>query len=207
LFSEPDAETDRAAQCGRPWQGVMKASPLTQTLTLIFALHEDLKGEAAQILLGSLSQSVPHRKRDAGEGPPTVLPIPGGYVRRVRRRLGKEDALRQRIDTLGTAHAFETGVLLTLLQKALLRGGLLNPGMFSAIQFYDRALWLVLQAATFPRETGNWWEMSTTLCTESAGAIAHWQSECEVGTALAPPVVARPLRILRQITWDREHNS
>ncbi|NIE81548.1 hypothetical protein [Asaia sp. As-1742] len=141
----------------------MKASPLTQILALIFALHEDLKDEAAQILLGSLSQSVPHRKRDADEGPPTVLPIPGGYVRRVIRRLGKEDALKQRIDTLGKAHAFESGVLLTLLQKARLRGGFLNPGIFSAIQFYDRALWLVLQATTFPRKTGNWWEMSAML--------------------------------------------
>ncbi|CDG38935.1 secretion/conjugation apparatus DotM-related subunit [Asaia bogorensis] len=206
MFREMSAERALGAQCGRPWQGVVNACTLAQALALVFALHEDLRGGEAQDLLGALSLSIPHRKRDALEGPSSALRIPGSFSRMIRRRLGKEEALRQRIDMLGTAHGFETGILLTLLQKARLRGGLLNPGMFSAIQFYDRSLWLVLQAATFPREKGNWWEMSTTLCVESAAAIAHWQSECEAGTALATPIVARPLQMLRQIASHQTRN-
>lgn len=198
-FSDKLAIQHLGAQCGAPWAGVAKASPQTRCLAAAFALHRDLKTEAAQNLLGALSLSVPHRKEHRKEGPRNHLNVPSRLIREVNRVLRRYPEITARIDEAGHHHYFETGVLLTLLQQARLRAGILNPGMFSPVQFYDRNLWLVLQAATFPLDSGPYWTMSTILCVESVGAIAHWQRECVAGRAITQPAIDGPLADLRAL--------
>ncbi|MBB2156612.1 hypothetical protein HLH33_09875 [Gluconacetobacter diazotrophicus] len=183
------AERALVRQLGGPWRGPENAKPIEICLFMVFALQADrMKTEALELLAVLSSALSGHLNKGA---PTEAIPLPPRFVRFLRRKLAGQrwDTARQ----MTAGHAFSRPALLTLLQHARVRSGVMNPGLFSTVQLVDRELWLVLAAASYPRDRMPLSMMSTAACIEAHAALEHWQAESGAGTPLEEPSIRRSL--------------
>lgn len=198
-FSPDDASAALTRQCGAPWTTLEDASPVVQCLAMAFILHHRLKTGEARKLLETLSLSVPHPRADRLHGPRKPFTPSRAFSRKMAAMAKDASSKWPEIKALVPRHHYTTGVLLTLLQTARKEGSLLNPGLFSAVQFYDRSLWMVLQGVSFPPDKGPIWGGAGTSDVEALGALEHWEAECIAGAAIARPMQTRTREALQNL--------
>lgn len=192
------AQNALAAQLGTPWTDPQALSPVEQCLFMAFTLVCARRGEEAGTLLDTLSLALADRW-DKGEIT-TPLTIPTRTVKQFRKTLSAGDW--QIGIQIAQGHGWSRTVLMALLQAARQKAGVLNASLFSMIQLVDRDLWLILSALPYPMPGRPVHAVITTACTEAAGALEHWRTECRLGHPLPDPHVSATLDTL--LSTDRK---
>ncbi|QEO18746.1 secretion/conjugation apparatus DotM-related subunit [Acetobacter vaccinii] len=177
------------AQAGQRWTGPQSLQTADLVMFMALGLFCKREKKEAMGILENLSAALSGTLSKGAPQKPALVST--AYLRQLRRaytRQGWSDAL-----TIMDRHAHVRSGLLSLLQHARRRCGVVNPGLFSAIQLLDRDLWLVLSAVSYPRDRQPDHMLSITTCTEAAGAVEHWQAECVLGAPIPTPRVDRAL--------------
>ncbi|KXV73304.1 hypothetical protein AD936_03920, partial [Gluconobacter japonicus] len=156
------------AQLGRPWRGPLEASVAEKCLFVAFSFFIQRRKDEAQSVLENLSVQLKGTLKDGA--PSNFAKVSKSFVATLDKQLKKE-SFRSTLK-IAEQHAFTRPALLSLLQEARLKAGVVNPGLFAAIQFLDRDLWLVLSAASYPRDGLPPYVMAIASCPEAAAALA-----------------------------------
>jgi intracellular multiplication protein IcmP len=192
------AQKALAAQLGRPWTDPQALTPVEQCLFMAFTLVCARRGDEAGTLLNALSLALAGRW-DKGEIT-APLTIPAQTVKQFRKSLSAGDW--QIGIQIAQGHGWSRTALMTLLQAARQKAGVLNASLFAMIQLVDRDLWLILSALPYPMPGRPVHAVITTACTEAAGALEHWRAECRLGHPLPEPHVSATLDTL--LSTDRK---
>lgn len=178
------------AQLGGPWRGPLEASVAEKCLFVAFSFFIQRRKDEAQSVLENLSVQLKGTLKDGA--PSNFAKVSKSFVATLDKQLKKE-SFRSTLK-IAEQHAFTRPALLSLLQEARLKAGVVNPGLFAAIQFLDRDLWLVLSAASYPRDGLPPYVMAIASCPEAAAALAHWKAECLAGRPLTTPQISSLLK-------------
>ena len=190
--SKPRARAVLARQLGRPWAGLDGLNDVETILFFALSLFLRRQKDEAQSVLDDLALAL---ARDQSRGAPEkAMAIPKRCRDALQRRLKTAD-LSEALE-IASKHGWTRPALMTLLQMARLRCGVLNPGLFAVIQLIDRDLWLVLSGISYPRHGLPLYLMSTTACLEASAAIEHWTAECARGAPIAEPQILSTLDAL-----------
>ena len=84
------------------------------------------------------------------------------------------------------AHHFTTPGLMSVLNAARLRSGVLAPAQFAFLKLVDRRLWYALHALGFEQD-GLIAHPHPSQRIEAIGARAHWAAERAVGAPIPTP--------------------
>ena len=200
-FDEARALEALTHQLGPRWWGPEAAAPVVRLLFVAFALHMVERRDEAIALLGEVSASLGASADNARTGPDAYLTLPAEAVRRADALL--ED--RARFSEAGRAagrHAYTTPALMTVLNTARLRAGVLAPAQFAWLKLVDRPLWYALQSLGFESDgIGRYLHPNARV--EAAGARDHWTSERAAGQPVTWPSIDRAMQALRQIHTAR----
>lgn len=196
--TEQWAETTRdalARQLGQPWTAPHALPPAELCLFMVFTFFGQRRKEEAQHLLEALSRAVAGNLKKGAPAAPVRLP------KRFIRRLNQTYAANTWTEAIAmaNAHAYSRPALLTLLQHARTRSGVVNPGLFCAVQLLDRDLWLALSAPSYPQHGSPLYVLSTTVCIEAQALVEHWQAEGKEGLPLREPQISRTLTTLKSV--------
>jgi intracellular multiplication protein IcmP len=100
---------------------------------------------------------------------------------------------------LAAAHAYTAPALMTLLNVARLRHGVLAPAQFAWLRLVDRPLWYALHSLGFETEgVGRYLHPAPRV--EALGARDHWAVERAAGEPVFEPDLVRAIAALRQNT-------
>lgn len=195
----PDwAQTARdalARQLGQPWTTPKVLPPAELCLFMVFALFGQRRKEEAQHLLEALSRAVAGNLKKGAPAAPVAAPERFvRYLHRIHDANTWDDAI-----AMANAHAYSRPALLTLLQHARIRSGVVNPGIFCAVQFLDRDLWLALSAPSYPQHGSPPYVLSTTVCVEAGALVEHWQAEGMQGGPIGEPRIGRTFTTLKSV--------
>jgi intracellular multiplication protein IcmP len=196
VFDDVRARGGLARQLGPRWTGPDRASPAVQALFVVFALHLAEQREAATMLLGRLSTSLGGDDGGSREGPDTALPIPEVLAGEVAQLLEDREHFEQAREMCG-GHAYTAPALMTLLNVARIRSGVLAPAQFAWLKLVDRPLWYALQSLGFETEgTGRYLHPNARV--EALGARDHWAVERATGAPVTKPDLDRAIEALRR---------
>ena len=189
------------AQVGSLWEGSSKATPVVRLLFVAFALHMEEKREAALKLLGEASAALDAGKGEEKSGPERYLAIPEAVNVRVNALLADPRSFEAAAKVAGK-HAYTVPALMTVLNVARLRAGVLAPAQFAWLKLVDRTLWYALQSLGFETEgIGRYAHPNPRV--EAAGVRDHWASERAAMQPLPWPSIASALEALRQVHEGR----
>ena len=150
-----------------------------------FALHGAERREEAAGLLGLLSEGLPVDKTDSGDGPEEPLAFDPKTLAVADRVLAETKAAVWAIEIMD-AHHFTTPGLMSVLNAARLRSGVLAPAQFAFLKLVDRRLWYALHALGFESD-GLIAHPHPSQRIEAIGARAHWAAERAVGAPIPTP--------------------
>ncbi|WP_157070965.1 secretion/conjugation apparatus DotM-related subunit [Neokomagataea thailandica] len=191
-------ENHLTAQLGGPWGPFETLTPAHQFLFVAFALHARRKDDLTQKLFEDLSQALaPSMKKPTGPGKHLIMPR---SVQKTVRQLHKKIGSWGNETRITQHHHYTLPALVTLLQHARQQTGVLNPGLFAAIQLVDRNAWQVLCAVPYPRLGAPPGGLSTRVCIEAAAALEHWQNEVKHQKPLAIPTYPITFSHLKGLT-------
>lgn len=200
-FDEARATDALIAQLGPAWDGPSHASPVVRLLFAAFGLHREEKREAALTLLGEASAALDASKGEDKSGPDRYLAVPAVVNARVDALLADTRSFEGAAKA-AAGHAYTTPALMTVLNVARLRAGVLAPAQFAWVKFVDRPLWYALQSLGFESEgLGRYLHPNPRV--EAAGARDHWASERTAMQPMTWPSIARALQALRQVHAGR----
>jgi intracellular multiplication protein IcmP len=95
------------------------------------------------------------------------------------------------------AHYFTTPGLMSVLNAARLRSGVLAPAQFAFLKLVDRRLWYALHALGFEAD-GTLAHPHPSQRVEAIGARAHWAAERAISTPIATPEFDAAIDTIRQ---------
>ena len=151
----------------------------------VFALYGAERREEAARLLGLLSEGLPVDKADGGDGPEEPLAFDPKTLAVADRVLAETQAAAWALEIMD-AHHFTTPGLMSVLNAARLRSGVLAPAQFAFLKLVDRRLWYALHALGF--EAGRSYRAPhPSQRVEAIGARAHWAAERAVGAPIPTP--------------------
>ena len=139
-FHEASARRELVRQLGAEWKGRAAASPTVRCILAVFALHGAERRDEAAGLLGLLSEGFPVDKTDSGDGPEEPLAFDPKTLAVADRALSETKAAVWAIGIMD-AHHFTTPGLMSVLNAARLRSGVLSPAQFAFLKLVDRRLW------------------------------------------------------------------
>ncbi len=167
----------------------------------VFALQ--LAGRRQQVLdlLGDMAEALPLDDRDGTEGPEKPLAFPAALIESADQVLIDSD-LRLPALMIADRHAYSTPALMSVLNEARRRSGVLAPAAFNMLKLVDRPLWYALHSLGFPGD-GPGQNIHPNPRVEALGARDHWAAECTARRALIVPEVEQALGSIR--TAFRQH--
>jgi len=196
-FDEGRAIEALTRQLGPRWQGLDAAAPAVRVLFGAFALHMVERRDDAIALLGEISQSLGATSGEEPTGPAAYLSLPEAAVKQADALLADRSWFSA-ADQAAARHAYTVPALMTVLNSARLRAGVLAPAQFAWLKLVDRPLWYALQSLGFESEgIGRYLHPNARV--EAAGARDHWASERAAGQPITWPCVERALHSLRQV--------
>ena len=143
-FDQARARRALAAQLGARWNGPGNASPAAQLLFVAFALHLAERREEAIELLGAASAALA-----SSDGPPVEpLVLAGAAVAYASKLLRDPEAFSEAREVTA-CHAYTAPALMSLLNVARRRHGVLAPAQFAWLKLLDRPLWYALHSLGF----------------------------------------------------------
>ncbi len=181
-FHEASARRELVRQLGAEWKGRSTASPAARCMLAVFALHGAGRRDEAAGLLGLLSEGLPVDKADGGAGPAESLAFDPKTLA-VADRVLAETKVSVWAIVIMDAHHFTTPGLMSVLNSARLRSGVLAPAQFAFLKLVDRRLWYALHALGFEQD-GLITHPHPSQRVEAIGASAHWAAERAVGAPL-----------------------
>ncbi len=184
LPAEAAMRSELTRQLGRLWQGPQQAAPIERILFVAFTYHHAGKRKQAQDLLTALSTEVGSQSVAGEAGPAALLEAPAAIVAAADQALAQED-LKTSLQIVGR-HAYTNTALMSLLNEARRKRGVLPPATFLATKLIDRPLWYALHALGFPGG-GPGQNAHPNPRVEAAGCRAHWQAECLAGRPIILP--------------------
>lgn len=196
-FDEARALEALTRQLGPRWEGPASAAPIVRALFLAFALHLVERRDEALALLGEISASLGPVDDEPTSGPDAFLSVPQVVMTRVDAVL-KDRGWHKDAEGIASNHAYTTPALMSLLNTARLRAGVLAPAQFAWLKLIDRPLWYALQSLGFESEgIGRYLHPNARV--EAAGARDHWASERAAGQPVTWPCVEGALDALRRV--------
>lgn len=190
-------------QLGPAWRGIDKAAPHVRVLFAAFALHLVQRREEAFDLLGDIAEALPRDPKDGAAGPATALTFPTALVREADRVLD-DPAVREPALKVAEKHAYTTTALMSVLNEARRRCGVLPPASFNALKLVDRPLWYALHSLGFPGD-GPGQNTHPNPRIEALGARDHWAAERAARRPLLTPTMQQALAAVR--TAARQHEE
>lgn len=188
-------------QLGKHWTGPNSLSPVELCLFMTFSLYHARQKDQAQALLEKLSTALSGRWKN-GEIR-QFIQLDKKFIQQMKTTydtgswtIGLEIASR---------HAYVRPALMSLLQEARRRAGVVNPSLFAIVQLVDRDLWLILCALPYPMPGRPLHAIVTTTCVEAAGAMEHWRAECLDQTPCPDPQLERTLTTLMTAEANTHH--
>lgn len=200
--NRPDGSLDETAaaralarQLGPKWTGFAEAAPHVRFLFAAFALHLAGRREEAFLLLGDLAEKLPRDGKDGKNGPAKPLRFPTVLSDEADRFL-EDAALYAPVRALAQKHAYTSTALMSVLNEARRRSGVLPPATFNAIKLVDRPLWYALHSLGFPGD-GPGQNSHPNPRIEALGSRDHWASERMVKMPLVTPSVGQALASIK----------
>ena len=197
-----DGELDEAAakralvrQLGARWQGLENAKPHVRCLLAAFALHLAGRREEAMQLLGDMAEALPLGARDEAGGPAKPLAFPAALIQSADQVLVDSDLRRPALG-IANRHAYTTPALMSVLNEARRRSGVLPPAAFNALKLVDRPLWYALHSLGFPGD-GPGQNIHPNPRVEAVGARDHWATERAMRRPLCAPEIEQALGSVR----------
>jgi intracellular multiplication protein IcmP len=184
-FDEASARRELVRQLGAEWRRRADAAPAVRCMLAVFALHGVQRREEAARLVGLLSEGLPISGDDGGGGPAAPLAFDSKTLAIVDRALAELGVAAWAIEIMD-AHHFTTPGLMSVLNAARLRSGVLAPAQFAFLKLVDRRLWYALHALGFESD-GPLAHPHPSQRVEAIGARAHWAAERAIGTPIATP--------------------
>ena len=184
-FDEASARRELVRQLGAEWKGRSKTSPTVRCMLAVFALHGVQRRDEAAGLLGLLSEGLPADKTDSGDGPKQPLAFDPRTLAVADRVLAETKVSVWAIEIMD-AHHFATPGLMSVLNAARLRGGILAPAQFAFLKLVDRRLWYALHALGFESDSLIA-HPHPSQRVEAIGTRAHWAAERAVGAPIPTP--------------------
>jgi intracellular multiplication protein IcmP len=197
-FDEASARREIVRQLGAEWKGRGAASPTVRCMLAVFALHGAGRREEAAGLLGLLSEGLPVDKADGGVGPAEPLAFDPKTLAVADRVLAETKAAVWAIEIMD-AHHFTAPGLMSVLNAARLRSGVLAPAQFAFLKLVDRRLWYALHALGFEQD-GLIAHPHPSQRIEAIGARAHWAAERAVSAPIPTPEFDAAIAAIRPKT-------
>ena len=147
-FDEAAARREFMRQLGGRWTGPAAASQPVRCMLAVFALQGVQRRDEAAALLGLLSEGLPSVKADGGAGPEEALAFDPKTIAVADRVLATVEVAAWAFDVM-QKHHFTTPGLMSVLNQARLRSGVLAPAQFAFLKLVDRRLWYALHALGF----------------------------------------------------------
>jgi intracellular multiplication protein IcmP len=184
-FDEASARRELFRQLGSEWRRLADAAPAVRCMLAVFALHGVQRREEAARLLGLLSEGLRVSGHDGGEGPTTLLAFDPKTLAIADRALAELCVAAWAFEIMD-AHHFTTPGLMSVLNAARLRSGVLAPAQFAFLKLVDRRLWYALHALGFEAD-GPLAHPHPSQRVEAIGARAHWAAERAIGAPIPTP--------------------
>lgn len=197
-FNETAARRELICQLGPKWNGFENAAPHVRFLFAAFALHLAGRREDAFTLLGDLAITLPRNSNDGAAGPVRPLLFPAALSTAVDQWL-KDAALYAPARAIAERHAHTAPALMSVLNEARRRSGVLAPATFNAIKLVDRSLWYALHSLGFPGD-GPGQNIHPNPRIEALGARDHWAAERMLHEPISRPLVDQALTSI-QTSW------
>jgi intracellular multiplication protein IcmP len=198
-FDEASARRELIHQLGTEWRSRADAPPALRCMLAVFALHGVQRREEAARLLGLLSEGLPVAGGDGGDGPAAPLAFDPKTLAIVDRALAELSVAAWALEIMD-AHHFTTPGLMSVLNAARLRSGVLAPAQFAFLKLVDRRLWYALHALGFEAD-GPLAHPHPSQRVEAIGARAHWAAELAIGAPLPTPEFDAAIAAIR-IRWS-----
>lgn len=144
-FNEGRAIEVLTRQLGPRWQGPDAAAPVVRVLFVTFALHMVERREDAIAFLGEISESLDATTDEEPTGPAAYLSLPKTAVKQADVLLADRSWFSA-AEQAAARHAYTIPALMTVLNSARLRAGVLAPAQFAWLKLVDRPLWYALQS-------------------------------------------------------------
>jgi len=196
-FHEAKARRALAVQLGARWRGPEAAAPAVRVMFAAFSLHLVERRDEALALVGDCSQALPDVGAGAAEGPAQPLALPATCLDEVDALIGEPDGPAAAGRAVTDRHAWTHTALMSLLNAARLRAGVLPPAQFAWLKLVDRPLWYALHSLGFETD-GIGRYLHPNPRPEAAGARDHWALERAVGRGIEPPQFEKAIEALRQ---------
>lgn len=202
-FDENRVRAALVRQLGPRWSSPETASPVAKLLFIAFALHLSERRDDAVEILGVMSAALASEDARLPDGPGRSLIIPTELLTRVSALIADPEAFSE-ARKIAAEHAYTTPALMTLLNAARVRHGVLAPAQFAWVKLIDRPLWYGLHSLGFETE-GVGLYLHPNPRVEALGARDHWAVERAAGVPLVEPDVSRALAALRGHLTSRAH--
>ncbi len=191
------AHAELLGQLGPPWKRPEAASPPVRALFAAFALHLAERRDEALGLLGACSRAMGESGKDEPDGPAKPLALPALLLAQVDAVLADRAGLLVPALDIADRHAWTHPAMMSLLNAARLRAGVLAPAQLAWLRLVDRQLWYALHSLGFESEgIGRYLHPNPRV--EAVGARDHWAHERAAGRPLETPHFARALEALSQ---------
>ena len=164
----------------------------------VFALQGVQRRDEAAALLGLLSEGLPRGKADGGAGPEEPLAFDPKTLAVADRVLATVEVAAWAFDVM-EKHHFTTPGLMSVLNQARLRSGVLAPAQFAFLKLVDRRLWYALHALGFESDALIA-HPHPSMRVEAIGAGAHWAAERAVGVPIPTPEFDSAIAAIRPKT-------
>jgi intracellular multiplication protein IcmP len=179
------ARREFVRQLGGRWMGTATASESVRCILAVFALQGVQRRDEAARLLGLLAEGLPRDKAGGGAGPEEPLAFDLKTLAVADRVLATMDVAGWAFDVM-QKHHFTTPGLMSVLNEARLRSGVLAPAQFAFLKLVDRRLWYALHALGFESDA-LMAHPHPSMRVEAIGAGAHWAAERAVGVPIPTP--------------------
>jgi intracellular multiplication protein IcmP len=184
-FDKAAARREFMRQLGGRWMGPAAASESVRCMLAVFALQGVQRRDEAARLLGLLSEGLPRDKAGGGAGPEEPLAFDPKTIALADLVLATTDVAGWAFDVM-QKHHFTTPGLMSVLNQARLRSGVLAPAQFAFLKLVDRRLWYALHALGFESDALIA-HPHPSMRVEAIGAGAHWAAERAVGVPIPTP--------------------
>lgn len=195
-LDESRANSALRIQLGQRWERPDALAPAALVLFVSFSYHLIGRRDEAARLLGEAGDTLTGlQAADDGRGPPSALSISGTVVSECHNALREHEAFTGATGIM-QRHAWTATGLMSLLNVARTRAGVLAPAQFAWLKLVDRSLWYALQSLGFETEgVGRYLHPNPRV--EAIGVRDHWATERACGVPLPKPTFDRALVILQ----------
>jgi intracellular multiplication protein IcmP len=194
-FDEARARRELIAQLGDRWTEPAAATSTARCILAVFALHGVKRRAEAADLLGLLAEGLPRSRSEDGAGPDAPLAFDPNALALADRVLATVEVAGWALDVM-EQHHFTTPGLMSVLNEARLRSGVLAPAQFAFLKMVDRRLWYALHALGFESD-GPLAHPHPTMRVEAIGAGAHWAAEQAAGAPIPAAEFGQAIAAIR----------